>query len=506
MFRYPRLHPLTGRRALRPLLALLILMLILPGLFSHAQDTASWFAEYYDNQYLIGAPKIRRQEGNLSFDWGVHSPGEGIPSDGFSARFGADPYLSGGTYRFEFRVDDAFNFFVDHQLVLSTYDAPQPGQTLYAELQLAEGQHHFQVDYREVNGYANLHLNWYNITRPPAPVSYPPDALSEGNIVIIPDNWYAQFYNNQNLSGEPQVTQFSEPINNDWGEGRPQTGVKRDQWSARYGINLTLQGGRYTGILEVHHDDGVRLIIDGQVWLDTWSNPQGGTLAVSRDLSPGPHSIHIEYNDNSHFAFLYFQLRREGPGAAPVSAPSSGRTVVQAPRPAPTPFIDVVTYGQGRVTTGRLNVRNVPETRESTILDVITYGSNHPIIGRNVDGSWYQIVNEGRIGWVYARYLALNAAARDAEIPVTYQSAVALRPITDYELRARERTSIRAYPGEEDALLGTLPAGARAPIVGRTAKWGWWQIRYDGMQGWVAAESVRIDSQLILGHVPVTEE
>lgn len=504
MFRHPESQPQLGHRFFRPVLALLFLMLILPGSPLLAQDTASWFAEYYDNQYLIGEPKIRRQEGNLSFDWGVHSPGEGIPSDGFSARFGADPYLSGGTYRFEFRADDAFNFFVDHQLILSTYDAPQPGQTLFAELQLAAGEHHFQVDYREVNGYANLHLNWYNTARPPAPVSYPADTLAEGNIVVIPDTWYAQFYNNQELSGEPQVTQFSEPINNDWGENRPQTGVRRDQWSARYGINLTLQGGRYTGILEVHHDDGVRMIVDGQVWLDTWSNPQGGTLTVTRDLSPGPHSIHIEYNDNTHFAFIKFQLKREGAGAAP--APAARPAVAQAPRPVATPFIDVVTHGQGRVSTGRLNVRTFPDTRDSEILDVTTYGSLHPIVGRNVDSSWYQIVNEGRLGWVYARYLELNAAAREAEIPVTVQSAVALRPNTEFELLARERSHIRAYPGEGDALLGTLPAGARAPVVGRSTEWGWWQIRYEGMQGWVAAESVRIDSQLILTNVPVTED
>ena len=116
-------------------LFLLAALLAAPSMTLRAQDSTSWFAQYYDNQYLIGEPKIRRQEGALFFDWGVHSPGEGIPADGFSARFGADPYLSGGTYRFEFRADDAINFFVDRQLILTTYDAPRPGQTLIAELQ-----------------------------------------------------------------------------------------------------------------------------------------------------------------------------------------------------------------------------------------------------------------------------------------------------------------------------------------------------------------------------------
>lgn len=476
-------------------------LLVVTGIPLRAQEGANWFAEYYDNQYLIGDPKIRRQEGALSFDWGIHSPGEGIPADGFSARFGADPYLSGGTYRFEFRVDDAINFFVDRQLILTTYDAPRPGQTLYAEVQLAAGTHHFQVDYREVTGYANLHLRWYNIAQPPAPVAYPADQLTEGNIVVIPDRWYAQFYKNQSLQGKPQVTQHSEPINNDWGEHQPQTGIPTDHWSARYGINQTLQGGRYTAILNVHHDDGVRFIVDGQVWLDTWHNPRGGTLTATRDLSPGPHSLYIEYNDNTHYAFLYFQLKREGPGSAPAAPPPA---VVQPPQPVATPFIDVVTYGQGRVTTGRLNVRTFPDTREAPVLDVTTFGARHPIVGRNVDSSWIQIVNDGRLGWVYSRYFELNAAARDANIPITYDSAVPLRPDTGYQLIARGRTNIRAYPSEGDALLGTLPAAESAAIVGRTEEWGWWQIRYDGMQGWVAADRVRIDTRLLLKDVPVT--
>ena len=496
MFRYPMIRRLV--------LLLLISLLLFTGITIQAQETTVWFAEYFDNQYLIGDPIIRRQEGALSFDWGIHSPGEGIPADGFSARFGADPYLSGGTYRFEFNVDDAINFYVDWQLVLSTYDRPLPGQTLTTELQLAEGHHHFQVDYREVSGFANLRLNWYNVTNPPAPVSYPADQLAEGNVVVIPDQWYAQYYPNQTLSGAPRATQTSEPINRDWGAGQPQSGIPADRWSARFSMNRTFGGGRYTASIRVDHDDGVRFIVDGQTWIDTWGQPRGDTITATRDLSPGPHTLIIEYNDNTHYAFLYFELKREGPGSGPAPAPRTGPAVVQPPRPVATPFIDVITYGQGRVATGRLNVRPFPDTRDAPRLGVTTYGRYHPIVGRNVDGSWYQIVSNGRLGWVFARYLELDATARNAEIPITNQSALALRPETGYLLIAKGRASIRAYPSEGDALLGTLPDGAEAAVVGRTEEWGWWQIQYDGMQGWVAADSVRIDTRLLLKDVPIS--
>ena len=235
-------------------------------------------------------------------------------------------------------------------------------------------------------------------------------------------------------------------------------------------MNRTLGGGRYTASIRVDHDDGVRFIVDGQTWIDTWGQPRGDTITATRDLSPGPHTLIIEYNDNTHYAFLYFELKREGPGSAP--APSTGPAVVQPPRPVATPFIDVITYGQGRVTTGRLNVRPFPDTRDAPRLGVTTYGRYHPIVGRNVDGSWYQIVSNGRLGWVFARYLELDATALNAEIPITNQSALALRPETGYLLIAKGRVSIRAYPSEGDALLGTLPDNAEAAVVGRTGRMG----------------------------------
>ena len=489
--------------------ALLAAALLAPTAALRGQQTTSWYAQYFDNQHMVGEPKISRQEGPLFFDWGIHSPGEGVPADGFSARFGADPYLEGGTYRFEFLADDGINFFVDFQKIIGTFDAPRPGQKIVADVTLEAGQHHFQVDYREVVGYANLRLTWYNIASPPAPRQYPADTIGEGGVVVIPDAWYAQYYKNPELLGAPLVTHTSRPINFDVGAGSPQPGsLPEDNWSARFSINHTLQGGQYTATLEAHHDDGLRFIVDGQAWLDTFGHRRAGAVSATRELAPGPHTLIIEYSEHTHYAFLKFQLRREGAGsAAPApAAPVAGAPAGSAPvsQPAATPYIDVISYGEGRVSSHRLNVRQFPDTRDSRVLTVTTSGVRHPIVGRNADGSWLQIVADGQLGWVYARYLQLNASAQSADIPITNRSATALRPETGYQLVARVRANIRAYPGQGEALLGTLPRGAQAPIVGRSDEWGWWQIRYDGMQGWVAAEQTRIDTRLLLPGVPIT--
>ncbi len=483
----------------------LLAIFLIPSVAARAQAGFAWRAEYFDNPYLIGEAKITRVEQNLNLDWQVHSPGEGIPADGFSARFGSDPILPAGDYRFEFRVDDGINLYVNHRLVLSTFEAPRPGQLIVAQVSLSAGQHHFQVDYHEASGPAYLHLNFYNIAAPPAPIHYPPDRLTDGNLVNLPNRWYAQFYDNQTLSGSPPATQTAEPINNDWGSGPPQVGFKNDHWSVRFSSNQILQGGRYTATVRVNADDGLRLIIDGVTWLDTWGDPKGIPLSATRDLAPGPHTFVIEFYDDRDYAFLNFWLRREGgaPAPAPPAAPLPARPT-PPPIPVATPTVNVITYGDGVVSTGRLNVRTLPETRDTPVITVITRGNRHPIVGKNVDGSWWQIVVNGRIGWVYARYLKPDASVRVANIPITHKGATPLRSPTDYALIAIKRTVIRAHPSNGDALLGHLPSDISVPIVGRTAEWGWWQIRHDGMQGWVSARDTRIDSQLLLRAVPVT--
>jgi uncharacterized protein YraI len=70
-------------------------------------------------------------------------------------------------------------------------------------------------------------------------------------------------------------------------------------------------------------------------------------------------------------------------------------------------------------------------------------------------------------------------------------------------LTAVWNVNIRAGPGTEYAVVGTLNQGASAEIVGISADGLWWAILYDGTQngrGWVAAAYVQANNT---ANVPV---
>jgi N-acetylmuramoyl-L-alanine amidase len=67
------------------------------------------------------------------------------------------------------------------------------------------------------------------------------------------------------------------------------------------------------------------------------------------------------------------------------------------------------------VLTARLNVRSGPGLTNN-ILTVIGYGETYPIVGRNADGSWWQLNVNGVTGWVSGALIAVN---NEQAVPIT---------------------------------------------------------------------------------------
>jgi hypothetical protein len=116
-----------------------------------------WQAEYYANMDLLRRPILVREDPEINFDWGVGSPDERIPVDGFSARWTGKTWVSGGLYVYYLTVDDGARVWLDGQLVLDAWPAII-GQTYSTQLQLEEGVHTFQVEYFEALSDARIRL------------------------------------------------------------------------------------------------------------------------------------------------------------------------------------------------------------------------------------------------------------------------------------------------------------------------------------------------------------
>lgn len=190
---------------------------------------SGWVAAYYSNPDRSSPPVFVRAEG--PGDWGLGSPGPGIPSDNFSARFaGIFDFPVSGPYTFHGGFDDVGIVYFDHQQVINyRCCGPQPVWTM----NVSAGRHIVHVDFTEDYGGAAASL-WWN---PPAQgTSLPFDQ----------PGWTAAYYSNVNWAGSPVFIRPDAP-NFDWGLGSPGPGIPADLFSARFIGNLNFStSGPYT--------------------------------------------------------------------------------------------------------------------------------------------------------------------------------------------------------------------------------------------------------------------
>jgi beta-glucosidase len=105
----------------------------------------------------------------------------------------------------------------------------------------------------------------------------------------------AEYFNNQELNGEPALTRVDPHVHFDWGEGSFEPGQPIDHFSVRWtGYFTPKESGDYQFFTSA--DDGVRLYIDDERIIDDWL-PQSQTLATAtRHLEADkPYKVRVEY-------------------------------------------------------------------------------------------------------------------------------------------------------------------------------------------------------------------
>ncbi len=255
----------------------------------HVTAQNNWYAEYFPNTNLAGEPALTRYEAALNFTW-AESPGEGIPANNFSARFTRDEWFQGGTYRFNYRSDDGVRMWVGSKLVIDDWRDRQAAWS-YVDRYIPEGVHRIRVEYYENVGGAALQINW--------------DRLVSGAA------WHANYYDNDNLAGNPVLTRQDAAIDFNWGYGSPAEGVPADNFSVRWTRTLGFEQGTYR--FYSSSDDGTRIYVDGVRVLDAWEhhelpNTQYGDI----QLSSGDHTLVVEYFEDGGEASAHVWWSRLG--------------------------------------------------------------------------------------------------------------------------------------------------------------------------------------------------
>jgi LysM repeat protein len=263
-----------------------------------------WKGEYFNNPDLAGAPSVVRNDKAIAFNWGVGWPNPKISADRFSVRWTRTVNLSEGVYRFSVNVDDGARLWVDNILVLDQWHSAS-GQTYVVDVPLGAGYHFVRMEYYEDTGIAFAFLSYQQVsTAPSQPIAtpipgVPPTPPATGTTGSA---WTCTYFRNQELD-DPVASFIAPVLNFNWGDASPYPGVPRDLWSMRCtSTQYFSSSGLYQFNAQV--DDGVRVFVDGNAVISSWTNHAGSTEVGTINLAAGPHTVTVEYYEFGHDAMV----------------------------------------------------------------------------------------------------------------------------------------------------------------------------------------------------------
>ena len=120
-----------------------------------------------------------------------------------------------------------------------------------------------------------------------------------------PDLWYAEFWTNQELRGTPIMTRWDRTIDFRWWGGAPDPRVGDDNFSVRWTRAVPFEAGNYRFFATM--DDGMRVWINDQLIIDSWTRSQEHTVSVDRFIPAGTHNIRVEHFEDGGQATAIFR-------------------------------------------------------------------------------------------------------------------------------------------------------------------------------------------------------
>ncbi len=255
-----------------------------------APPTETWRGEYYANPILGYDPALVRNDPVIDFNWGTGAPASSLPAERFSVRWTRRQAFDEGLYRFYAVVDDGVRLYVDDTLVIDEWRDGAARQ-LSGERWLSAGYHNLRVEYYD-NAYESVIRVWWE--------------RADGATPTYPD-WKGEYWPNRDLSGSPVIVRNDWAPDFNWGYDSPGAGLPVDNFSARWTSDLYLTEGRYR--FHLVSDDGVRLWVDGHLFVDKWWDGRHEEWAEVW-LGSGSHRVQLEYYERAGEAYLHLWADR----------------------------------------------------------------------------------------------------------------------------------------------------------------------------------------------------
>lgn len=153
----------------------------------------NWRAEYFNNTTLAGSPVLIRDERTISNDWGIGSPGPGVNTDFWSARWSRQITARAGQYRIILTSDDGSRLFINNQLIINNWNT-QAATSMSTDFFTGGGTLDVRVEFFEGAGGASMRVDLITISGGLVTVLPPPPTSggSSGQCTTAPSGMQAQ--------------------------------------------------------------------------------------------------------------------------------------------------------------------------------------------------------------------------------------------------------------------------------------------------------------------------
>ena len=147
-----------------------------------ACNKGEFLAEYRNELMTFNTqPVLTRCEITINNDWGSGSPGLGVNTDSFTARWVGTFDFEASDYEFTVTSDDGIRLWVDGQLLIDQWKDQSP-TTYMATKTMTAGAHQVKVEYYENGITAVAKASWAKAAATPPPSGTDPVLVGAGDI------------------------------------------------------------------------------------------------------------------------------------------------------------------------------------------------------------------------------------------------------------------------------------------------------------------------------------
>jgi beta-glucosidase len=248
----------------------------------------------------------------------------------------------------------------------------------------------------------------------------------------------AEYYNNNDLTGEPAVVRLDQHLDFTWGPSAPMPEITVEHYSARWQGQLQPRSSGRHLFYSRSHDSVYRVVLDGKPIIDTWSGERNGLHMTEVTLEAGrTYFVEVIWKKTRYWSGM--QLGWE-------CIEKRGQEIAECVALAKQADAAVVCVGFDHVSEGEGFDRPfaMPALLEQLVLEVASVQENTIVVltsGGNVDmNRWLDRVG----GLLFVGFPGQQGGQAIAEILFGIVNPSGKLPVT-FEKRLEDRSSFASY-------------------------------------------------------------